>query len=111
MLRAFTQGEPPLGVVEILERLRETARRTHIRCPSCGWRPVPSSRWMCVDTQAPEHFAPGCGTSWNTFDTRGCCPGCIHQWQWTACLACHGWSRHDDWYAADDGDESGGGAL
>jgi hypothetical protein len=83
---------------DILEKFRETARRHRIRCPSCGWQPAPSSRWFCVAAGPPEHFSPGCGTSWNTFDTRGRCPGCDHQWRWTACLACGAWAPHDDWY-------------
>jgi hypothetical protein len=40
----------------------------------------------------------GCGARWNTFTTRGKCPGCRHQWQWTSCLRCLGWSLHEDWY-------------
>jgi hypothetical protein len=26
------------------------------------------------------------------------CPGCAHQWRYTACLRCEGWSLHEDWY-------------
>ena len=64
-----------------------------IRCPRCRWRPRRGDRWYCS--------RPGCGTSWNTFQTRGRCPGCGHQWTMTACLACHQWSRHLDWYEGD----------
>ena len=39
-----------------------------------------------------------CGTAWNTFATRGRCPGCAHQWRWTSCLRCDQWSPHGDWY-------------
>jgi hypothetical protein len=53
---------------------------------------------MCSSCGHPEYFDGGCGTTWNTFTTRGLCPGCGHQWRWTTCLACHGWSRHEDWY-------------
>jgi hypothetical protein len=60
-----------------------------IYCPVCAWRPRASDRWVCV---------PGCGTSWNTFDTHGVCPGCSFQWRSTACLSCGQWSPHDDWY-------------
>jgi len=73
-----------------------------IRCPLCLWRPNASSRWACVDCAHPEHFHGGCGTVWNTFDTRGLCPGCGHQWRWTGCLNCHRWSLHEDWYAKDE---------
>jgi len=45
-----------------------------IRCPLCKWRPSRSSRWMCWDSVYPENFRDGCGTVWNTFETRGLCP-------------------------------------
>jgi hypothetical protein len=69
-----------------------------IRCPLCRWRPRASSRWYCIDCGHPEYFDAGCGTAWNTFDTRGRCPGCGHRWRYTACLSCDGWSLHEDWY-------------
>jgi hypothetical protein len=71
---------------------------SRVRCPLCGWRPSSSSRWCCRPFETPEPFFAGCGTIWNTFSTRGQCPGCNHQWRWTSCLSCHGWSRHEDWY-------------
>lgn len=58
-----------------------------IRCPRCNWSPKPKDTWTCV-----------CGHEWNTFDTGGVCPHCIHQWSHTQCLSCHGWSPHSDWY-------------
>jgi len=58
-----------------------------IRCPKCGWTPRREDRWMCT-----------CGHSWNTFDTGGVCPGCLHQWKETQCLSCGRWSPHSDWY-------------
>jgi hypothetical protein len=69
-----------------------------IRCPLCAWHPDQSSRWCCDASESPEPFFPGCRTVWNTFLTRGRCPGCSHQWTWTSCLRCHGWSLHVDWY-------------
>lgn len=69
-----------------------------IRCPQCSWQPVPSSMWSCVSVGAPEHFSEGCGEVWNTFLTRGRCPGCAHQWRFTSCLRCSQWSLHEDWY-------------
>ena len=30
--------------------------------------------------------------------TRGRCPGCQHQWQWTTCLSCGVASLHEHWY-------------
>ena len=70
-------------------RIRDGGR---IRCPRCAWEPAQHDRWRCE---------PGCGFVWNTFQTRGVCPGCARQWTETACLRCHEWSRHDDWYAED----------
>jgi hypothetical protein len=72
-----------------------------IRCPLCRWRPDAGSSWKCGDCAHPEYFFGGCGAAWNTFDTRGLCPGCGHQWRWTACLSCGNWSLHEDWYAKD----------
>ena len=69
-----------------------------IRCPLCAWQPGESSRWCCTRVDAPEGFFGGCGTVWNTFSTRGRCPGCQHQWLWTKCLRCAGWSLHTAWY-------------
>jgi hypothetical protein len=86
---------------EILKKLQEkedTSDFERIRCPLCDWRPTAASRWTCADADAPEYFYNACYTSWNTFETRGRCPGCGHQWIWTSCLFCHGWSRHEDWY-------------
>lgn len=61
-----------------------------IRCPRCQWRPVAESRWYCGRGE--------CRCVWNTFDTRGRCPACSHQWLDTACLQCHRWSPHEEWY-------------
>jgi hypothetical protein len=69
-----------------------------IRCPLCDWRPSPASTWCCVITGTPEPPFQWCGTSWNTFTTHGRCPGCAHQWKWTSCLRCGGFSLHEDWY-------------
>jgi hypothetical protein len=101
-LLAFKREDPTRGDVKIVERLRDTARRHKIRCPSCGWQPGESARWFCADTDAPEYFSPGCGTAWNTFTTRGLCPGCSQQWTWTACLQCGSWSKHEEWYVPED---------
>ena len=84
---------------EALERLEHDDRFARVRCPECKWRPDASSLWYCGDCSFPERFFGGCGTGWNTFETRGVCPGCKHQWRWTACLRCEIWSLHDDWYS------------
>jgi hypothetical protein len=65
---------------------------TRIYCPRCEWAPGPHDRWMCT---------PGCGTVWNTFETRARCPGCAKQWRLTQCLLCLAHSPHEDWYHDD----------
>jgi hypothetical protein len=72
--------------------------RPRIRCPICVWEPKKRDKWACAAMGAPEHFAGGCGKVWHTFDTRGRCPGCTHQWQHTTCLRCNATSVHEDWY-------------
>lgn len=67
-----------------------------IHCPKCGYRPQPADRWACV---------PTCGTSWNTFWTRGMCPGCGKRWQVTQCPACIRRSPHQAWYHVPPRDE------
>ena len=69
-----------------------------IRCPLCSWQPTRSSRWSCSVRNTPEPPFGSCGTVWNTFDTRGRCPGCLHQWIWTTCIGCGTASPHEDWY-------------
>jgi hypothetical protein len=59
-----------------------------IRCPKCQWKPRAKVLWSCK-----------CGHHWNTFDTRGLCPGCGHQWELTGCLQCGAMSPHLEWYA------------
>ncbi len=39
-----------------------------IRCPLCDWSPRQEDRWSC-----------SCGHSWNTFETGGVCPACLHK--------------------------------
>ncbi len=86
-----------------IEMEDETSEFGGIRCPLCQWRPKASNRWYCAPNRHPEGFSGGCGMVWNTFTTRGVCPGCGHQWRWTTCLHCHRWSRHEDWYAENEG--------
>src|SRR2546425_2665908 len=59
-----------------------------IRCPLCTCTPAKDDLWECT-----------CGHHWNTFDTGGGCPACLHQWTSTQCLSCARWSAHSDWYA------------
>jgi len=79
-------------------KIEDSVDFSRIRCPLCKWRPTPAHRWFCAQCDYPEFFADGCGACWNTFSTRGRCPGCGHQWRWTACLNCSGWSPHENWY-------------
>jgi len=81
-----------------LEQKNDFTEFSRIRCPLCRWRPKPSHRWFCAPCDFPEFFQHGCGAYWNTFTTRGRCPDCGHQWRWTACLSCAGWSLHEHWY-------------
>ena len=91
--------ESTLDVDTVVDfNLDEDDARARIRCPLCDWQPGESSRWCCLRTPSPERFLGGCGTVWNTFSTRGRCPGCQYQWRWTKCLRCAGWSRHEDWH-------------
>lgn len=103
---AFVPKRPGPGVQLYEEpRLENVDRWSRIRCPHCQWQPTRASRWHCSECPVPEGLLQGCGTVWNTFDTRGRCPGCQHQWRWTSCHACYGWSPHDDWYD-DESDEA-----
>ena len=88
----------PEHIIDIDRRLEDEDAFEQIRCPLCTWQPAPSSLWSCYVDGTPEISFKGCGTTWNTFATRGRCPGCAHQWRWTKCLRCAGWSLHDDWY-------------
>jgi hypothetical protein len=58
-----------------------------IRCPECRWVPIQEARWPCK-----------CRHVWNTFDTRGLCPACKHQWEVTQCPSCGAVSAHAAWY-------------
>ena len=66
-----------------------------IYCPKCEWAPGRHDEWEC---------RPGCGTVWNTFETRGRCPGCSKRWLVTVCLACLVGSLHERWYHDEAGD-------
>lgn len=95
---AFQKTAEAEKILKAVEEEKAADDFQRIRCPLCKWRPRASSRWFCADADAPEFFYGGCGAMWNTFETGGKCPRCNHQWRWTSCLRCGGWSRHDDWY-------------
>jgi hypothetical protein len=99
ILLLFQKDLAQAGITEQLaEPDNEENEFSRIRCPLCRWQPTASSRWVCGAGGKMEGPFQGCGTSWNTFTTRGVCPGCAHQWRHTACLRCHRWSLHEDWY-------------
>jgi len=75
------------GLAEEQEKDLDTSG-PRIRCPLCGWPPRKEDHWLC-----------SCGHEWNTFDTGGVCPACLHHWTETQCLSCSRWSPHSDWYA------------
>jgi len=89
--------EPPL-TTDRLGELDADDSFMGIRCPLCRWRPALSSRWCCDHRGTPEPAFAACGMIWNTFATRGRCPGCSHQWLWTTCLRCQRASKHQAWY-------------
>jgi tetratricopeptide (TPR) repeat protein len=60
---------------------------SQVSCPRCRYSPASADCWKC-----------NCGHSWNTFDTRGLCPGCGYQWKETVCPLCGEMSPHTDWY-------------
>jgi hypothetical protein len=95
----FQKAQSDDEAARALEALEDDATFASIRCPECRWRPSDADAWYCGDNAFPERFFGGCGTSWNTFATKGLCPGCSHRWRWTACLRCGIWSLHDEWYA------------
>jgi hypothetical protein len=97
-LELLKKGSAPEIIFDIEDLLEEDDAFGRIRCPLCAWRPDASSRWACVGFDGPESGFLGCGTVWNTFATRGRCPGCAHQWRWTSCLMCGEWSPHVEWY-------------
>lgn len=73
---------------ELEEEKSHDSSGARIRCPLCGWSPRKEDKWFCT-----------CGNEWNTFDTGGVCPACLHQWAETQCLSCSRWSAHSDWYS------------
>jgi hypothetical protein len=99
LFRQSLQPEETPDEVTQLDDEDEAKDYSRIRCPLCRWQPDETCLWCCEDQDDPEYFFNGCGTTWNTFTTRGLCPGCGHQWRWTICLWCDGWSLHEDWYA------------
>jgi hypothetical protein len=76
LLWLFQEMLKPERPAKSRQREQEQTDFSRIRCPLCKWQPNKSHRWYCADCDHPENFSEGCGTSWNTFTTRGRCPGC-----------------------------------
>ena len=93
------------GDFELSRQTTTKPARPRIRCPHCAWQPRRSSSWTCMPVGYPEYYQRGCGHSWNTFDTRGLCPGCSHQWLHTSCLSCNRWALHEAWYERERRDQ------
>jgi hypothetical protein len=56
--------------------------------------------WRRIKLIPFEVYIPDAGGHvWNTFDTGGVCPACLHQWTETQCLSCKRWSPRSEWYA------------
>jgi hypothetical protein len=98
----FKKADAPAPIITDISEPADDAQFHRIRCPRCQWQPDASSMWVCWSGDGPEPPFEACGTAWNTFATRGRCPGCAHQWQWTSCLRCDEWSLHEDWYNHQD---------
>lgn len=98
VITAFQKTRETDEILRKIESEKDETNFRRIRCPKCKWQPKSSSRWFCADCDFPEYFYGGCWTSWNTFETKGKCPGCGHLWRWTSCLRCGGWAKHVDWY-------------
>jgi len=81
-----------LPILRLLNWPRTFVKKPEIYCPLCKWRPATGDRWVCT------RKIGGCGTSWNTFDTRGICPECSWQWHITQCRSCKQFSPHEAWY-------------
>jgi hypothetical protein len=101
MVHALKDSPPKAPTPVDLAKLIYDADRLRVRCPLCHWRPSAESLSYCQSEDTPEPPFNACGTAWNTFLTRGKCPGCGHQWKWTSCLRCHEASLHEDWYESD----------
>ena len=99
-MRWLLKKSPLPGVITDLERRpddEDTVRRHPMPAVQMAADAFERVVCICNASDTPEPFFEGCGTTWNTFSTRGRCPGCAHQWRWTSCLRCEGWSLHDDW--------------
>ena len=95
MTLLLLKGEPAGIRPPARERAGQRLGLVRLRCPNCGWEPGSHDRWMCL-----------CLNVWNTFDTRGLCPACRHQWLETQCLRCEVMARHEDWYVEEPGPSS-----
>jgi Zn-dependent protease len=72
-------------------RLEQLPRRWGCACPACEKSPPRGQFWMC------EH----CQSKFDTFATRGRCPGCGAWFLETTCPHCHATNHIDGWFKPD----------
>lgn len=72
-----------------LSRFEKLPRREAFACPSCKVSPPIGDFWICAQ----------CGTAFDPFQTRACCPRCGAQFAVTGCLDCGRSSPTSEWAA------------
>jgi Zn-dependent protease len=75
-------------------RLERLPRHGHCACPNCGESAPAGEFWQCGH----------CGTKFDTFVTRGRCPGCGAWYLETACPHCQASNHVDGWYRPEGGE-------
>ena len=90
-LRSFSA----FRVSRYMIQLENLPRHRECTCPSCGISPPAGPFWAC------EH----CATHFDTFRTRGKCPGCGAWYLETACPHCRTQHHIDQWFAAQPAEE------
>ncbi len=101
---AVTRGEVWIGVLaafvamrswagfqsaRLLARIAAAPRHAEAACPACKAHPLDGNFWQC------EH----CGTRFDTFASRGVCPGCGAEFPQTRCFDCLHASPMAQWFA------------
>jgi Peptidase family M50 len=70
-------------------RFAKLPRRPGFACPSCRTAPPVGPFWKCG----------ACGQNFDTFETRGVCPNCAHEFPVTMCLDCGEQHAMTEWAA------------
>jgi Zn-dependent protease len=71
--------------------LESLPRHREVNCPRCSSHPPKGPFWVC------DH----CQTRFDTFQSRGVCPGCGAWFHETACPDCRRTSHIEDWLGSD----------